>query len=353
MSMEDGIYFGMPEEAYHGVPALGSSGIKDLLVSPLTFWARSPFNPARQDRSTDAKDKGSVFHKRILEGPAVFAEHYAVKPSKDDYPDALDGAQALRERCEELGVKKSGTIGELCARIRDADPSTPLWPEIVASWQAENDDKIAISADAMDEVESRARIVEVHPEVVNAFRGGFPEVSIFWTDDQGIPCKLRVDYLKVRWAIDLKSFSNPMDMSVDEAVGRAMGNYKYHAQGYHYLEGIEAAKALYRERGPEIVHGDAPGTDWLDAFAAPGPHRFAFVFIETGDVPNVRIRELVPSERKGGERNAYWIAAEMAVTRAKEVYRTAMQHYGPDLPWVDPQPMTAFQDTDFPLFALS
>lgn len=348
-----GIYFGMSNEEYQAVPALGSGGIKDLFVSPLTYWIGSPLNPYREDGGSAAKDKGSAFHKRLLEGQEAFALRYAVKPDKADYPEALDGAKALQERCAELGLKKSGTIAELCARIKEADPEAQLWPEIVAAFEAENAGKEFVKAETMAEIDRHARIVEVHEGTMNAFRGGCPEVSMFWTDERGIPCKLRADYLKVRAAVDLKSFSNPLGLPVDEAVGRAMASYKYHAQGVHYLDGIEAVKAMYREMGPEIVRGEAPGRDWLDAFAAPGRHRFVFVFLETGAVPNVRIREIVPAEKEGAERNAYWIAAEMIIEKAKETYLACMEHYGPGTPWVDPQPMRAFRDEDFPLYALS
>jgi len=351
--IEDGIYFGLDEAAYHADPALGSSGIKDLLISPLTYWVNSALSAEAVDNDTPAKDKGNAFHKRLLEGPEAFALHYAVKPEKSDYPDALDGAKDLAARCVDLGQPKSGTIAELCARIRAADPEAKLWPDIIAAFEAENEGKTIIKAETMAEIDRHARIVEVHEGTQNAFRGGFPEVSMFWTDEHGIRCKLRVDYLKVRAAVDLKSFSNSMGLPVDEAVGRQMASYLYHLQGVHYMAGLETLKAMYREHGPSIVHGDAPDKEWLDAFAAPGGHRFFFVFLETGNVPNTRIRELRRSVKPQGERNAYWISAETKIAKAKEIFLQCMSHYGPDRPWVDPQPARALEDEDFPLWALN
>lgn len=349
--MDDGIYFGLPAAEYHADPALGSSGIKDLLISPLTYSVNAALKGA--DDSTAAKDKGNAFHKRLLEGPEAFAQHYAVKPSKDDYPDAIDGVKALQARCSDLGLTKSGTIAELCARIRQADPDAVLWPDIMAAFEAENAGKEIISADTMAEIDRHARIVEVHEGAMNAFRGGVPEVSMFWHDEHGIPCKLRTDYLKVRAAVDLKSFSNSLGLPVDDAVGRQMANYGYFVQGVHYMSGIEATKALYRSAGRSIVHGDAPAKEWLDAFAAPEPHRFFFVFLETGMVPNTRIREFRARAKPKGEHNAYWLAGEMKIAKAKEVYLACMNHYGPDRPWVDTQPARPFEDEDFPLYALS
>lgn len=346
-----GIHFNMPEAEYHSVPALGASALKDLLVSPLTYWMNSPLNPYREENDTEAKDKGSAFHKRILEGAEEFAKHYAVKPVKEDYPEALDGAAALKDRCAELGLKKGGTIAELCARIKEADPDAVLWPEIVAQWQAENEGKIPVSVKDWVEIERHAKIAEAHEGTMNAFRGGQPEVSLFWTDEAGIPCKARVDYLKVRAAVDLKSFSNPFGMPVDQAVGKAVANYGYHVQAVHYMTGLETVKRMLLA-DPSLARGEIPSADWLNAFLAPGPHRFFFVFLETGAVPNTRIREFRASAGNGGERNAYWIAAEMRIAKAKEIYTACMTEYGPDKPWVDPQPSRPLEDTDLPLWAL-
>src|SRR5690349_5803745 len=86
-----GIYFGMPEEEYHADRSLSASGIKDIHVTPLTFWMRSGFNENRLDDSSEPKERGKAFHARLLEGPEAFKARYAIAPDIADYPDALDG----------------------------------------------------------------------------------------------------------------------------------------------------------------------------------------------------------------------------------------------------------------------
>lgn len=349
--IEPGIHFGLPKEAYQADPSFSASGCKDMLVGPLTYWIRSPLNPDREENGTKATDMGEAFHVRLLEGDEAFKEQYAIKPDPSDYPDAIMDGKGLRERCGELGVKKGGSNAELCERILEADPDAVLWPKIVADWQRENEGKIALPYKQFLEVERQARLVDMQDSARKALSGGYPEVSLFWVDPEtGVRMKARVDYMKVRAAVDLKSFSNAMDMPTDTAIARAMANYKYHVQGSVYCDGIEHAKALYRAKGFACVHGDPP-KEWMDAWAAPGPHAFFFVFIESGDVPNVRVREFRQTEtyaQMGASTNLYWQAGHAAYRLAVERYKQCMDTYGPDVPWVDPQPVRPFTDTDFP-----
>lgn len=350
-----GIYFGMPEDEYHRDRSLSASGVKDIHVTPLTFWMKSRFNPARADETTEPKERGKAFHARLLEGAAAFSERYAVAPQIDDYPDALDGGDALKERCKELGIPVSGTIAKLCERIREADPDAVLWAEIMADFQkkAEAEGKIIIKAKLAEEIQRHVRIIEMHPSTEKALRGGYCEVSIFWVDPEtGVPMKARIDYLKSRAAVEMKTFSNPFGKPIDVAVASNAANNKYLVDAVVRLDAVETAKTMFRKHGKSIVHGDAPPDSWLDAFAEPGAHRFVFLFLEAGDVPNVRVREFKQRETAKGEQNAYWIKGRDMYREGVALYRKCLEHYGPDLPWVAPDPMRAFVDHDFPLYAL-
>ena len=87
--MNDGIYFGMELEAYLAEERLSSSGIKQLLVHPLHFWAHSWMNPRRPEPDdTPFTELGTAYHKRVIEGAAAFAA------SDEDYliPSCVLGA---------------------------------------------------------------------------------------------------------------------------------------------------------------------------------------------------------------------------------------------------------------------
>jgi hypothetical protein len=349
-----GIYFGMPESVYHGDPSLSASGVKDIHVTPLTFWMRSGFNPNRKDDSTEPKERGTAFHVRLLEGAAVFTQRYAVQPQIEDYPDAIDGGEDLKARCRELGLPVSGTIAKLCERIREADAEAVLWPDVMLAFTDEANGKgqTIIKKKLADEIERHARIIEMHPGTEKALRGGHCEVSIFWRDETGVPMKARIDYLKARAAVEMKTFTNPFGKPIDAAIAGTVANNKYFVDAIVRLDAVEHAKAMLREHGMRVVHGDPPSAEWLNAFTAQGPHAFVFLFLEAGDVPNVRVREFKQRETAKGDENLYWAKGHAMYRQGVELYRRFLQHYGPDLPWVDPQPLRPFYDTDFPVWSL-
>ena len=93
--LEDGIYFNMPETQYHSIEALSGSGLKKLIVSPLTFWTEN-YDPTYQRRETSAMNLGKAYHKRILEGQEAFNESFVQRITKEDLPDALDTQADLK-----------------------------------------------------------------------------------------------------------------------------------------------------------------------------------------------------------------------------------------------------------------
>lgn len=354
MSFEPGIYFDLPESDYHADPAFSASGCKDMLVSPLTYWINSALNPDRNDNGSDPKDRGKAFHRRILEGRETFYQHYAILPDQADYPNALVSADDLKARCAELDLKKGGSKKDLAERIREADPDAEIWDDILSKWGKDNAGKTALPYQQVFEIERQAKIVEMQDAARKAFAGGCPEVSLFWIDPEtGIRMKSRADYLKVRALVDLKTFTNPMSMPIDTAIARSVANYKYHIQASVYLDGIEHVKELYRQKGAACIHGNAPSKEWLNAFAQPGPHAFFFVFLEVGDVPNVRVREYRQTEtyaQSGASTNLYWQAGQAGYRLAVERYKACMDTYGPDVPWVDAQPARPFTDDEMPQY---
>lgn len=361
----DGIYFGMSEEVYHADPALSASGIRNLLISPLDYWINSPLNPEYEDRKTDSMVAGTAFHRRLLE-PERFAELYAGVPTKDDYPDAIDGADALKAECDRLGLKKNGRIEDLCCRILEAEPSAQLWPVIRNRMIAEADGRILLKPDVIKDIERAARIVEAHQSAARAITGGHSEVSIFWTDPEyGVRMKSRLDYLKVRAIVDVKTFSNIYGRPLDVAITQAVANERYHVQAVVYDTAVSAAKAmLFKRRAAAVttVSGPEPTVKWLTEFAACQDHAFVFLFIEQGPVTNVRVREFrrfdSPKQRAQAHDapmptpNAYWMQGEIGFRTGVKLYAECMKRFGPKVPWIDDQPMRAFADVDFPLWLL-
>lgn len=354
-----GIYFGLPEEIYHADPALSSSGIRNLLVSPLDYWIASPLNPEYLDAKTEAMIQGTAFHRRLLE-PERFAAMYATEPQKDDYPDAIDGADALKKECERLDIKKGGKIADLCDRILDADPRAKLWPVIKQGLMADLDGRILLKPTAFADIQRMAKIVFAHTEATKALTGGMAEVSIFWVDTiTGIRMKARVDYLKIKATIDIKSFSNPLSKPVDAAVASAVPNGRYDVQAVLYDVALMHAKGMLRRDKTKAIHnltGHDIDNDWLVSLAACEQHAFYFVFIETGPVTNVRVREFRKHDTHGGlggTANLYWQSGMAGLQEGMKRYVRCMKEFGPDKPWIEDEPARAFADQEFPMWMFS
>lgn len=206
---EPGIYFGMPEDAYHADAAFSHSGHVDILVSPPDYWEKSPLNPSRRFKETDATLFGKRNHMALLE-PERFKRSYAPTGG---------------------GAKWNGQTQLL---------NRGDWDNIM---------------------ESLALLKEV-PEVFNYFTSGYAEVSIFWRDPTtGLMMRARPDYLRTFGWIDYKrprSLQHP-------TLGYWIKEYGVDLQEVHYLDGIRAIRQLLRQ-GKAKVHGEVDAK-WLKAFA--------------------------------------------------------------------------------------
>ena len=348
---EPGIYFGLPDEIYHAVPALSASGVKRMVASPMIFWATTPWlnpNPEEEEDSS-FKELGKAYHARICEGREAFYERYAPYLIVDEYPHALHTQDDLRAKITELNaalpkeeqIKKSGTKAEMIERIRAADPDAIFWDDILEAHAAAHKGKKLIMPKQIHRIEIAAAMIEKHPQLKYAFDGGYPEVSIFWVKE-GVNMKMRADYLKVKSVVDFKTFGNQREKPVNKAVAYSVAERKYHIQVATYQEGIAAAKELLREQGMACVHGAAlPDERWIDAFMkAPDPE-FLFVFQQTGVAPITR--------GKYFPRGLVYDIGKITLRDQREIYRKCLETYGTD-PWLDIEEIDTFQDEEFPAF---
>lgn len=349
---EPGIYFGLPEEEYHADPAFSSSGVRDILVSPLTYWINSARNDEAEDTETASMLAGSATHKYVIEGPEAFHAAYAIKPDQADHPGALVTTDDLKRWLKGREEKVTGSKPELTARVRELDQHVELWSEIMAAFEDAAEGKIKIAADVAEQIRARGELILSNSSLRAAFNGGYPEVSIFWLDPlTGIRMKCRVDYLKVGALVELKTFNNMYNRPVDAAIAQAVANYRYHVGAAIYLEGVEQAKAMLRKGGmaATVRLGEIPN-DWLRAFASGKQHAMVFVFIEQGKVPNVRLREFA---RTGPEGPALAYQSGLASFRVGvDTFVRCIEHFG-DKPWIDDDPVRPFVDEEFPLWMMN
>ena len=336
---DPGMYFGLPEDEYHAAFALSNSGVKHMLVSTLDFWARSPLNPDRVDERTEFMELGAAYDTRVVSGKEAFYRHYAARVEADDYPGALRTADDIRAELKALGLKTGGAKSELIERLTAADPNVKIWDAIEAEHAARHVGKTLLSARAIHRIEVAAAMIEKHPILSKCFTGGYPQVSVFWIDeDTKVPMKARLDYLKPRAVVDLKTFSNPLDKPIDRAILSAMAGQKYHIQAALYLEAAERIAGFIRDGR---VFGVPPAGAWRDAYFNAEDRQFVFVFQATGPAPVARGKIL--------DNRTAMDCGRVAVKDARRLFSYCLEKYGAD-PWLDEAALETFDDMQFPAY---
>ena len=352
-----GIYFGMSDETYHRLPYLSATGIKNLLVSPMDFWARSWMNPWKEEdeQETEAKTLGKAYHKRILEGRAAFDAAYAPDFQVFD-PDIIKGNDAMQAHLKSLNysgyskLKKDGLI----AAIREVDPGAQIYDVLKADYEESHRGKIFLDDAMIRKIELSAKMIECHHALKYYFVGGFPEVSVIWDDEEyGVRMKARFDYLKVNAVNDLKTFANMMNKTIERAVYGEMASRKYHIQATLYLRAVEAAKQHVRDgyfhisnqMSQDLSLDQKNFHQWLAAFRDAPPHAFNFVFQQKGPAPvsvGAVFDRLDPMYEIG----------EACIRQGVDVFQNAVQVFGTDgTPWVDMREPIMLHHMQYPAYA--
>lgn len=315
-----GIYFGLDEKTYHAAPWLGSTNIKELYASPPDYWYDSPMNPLREIADESFAQKfGTAIHYRILHGEHEFLRRYR-------FVEGETGEAVSAEGLKNWIAGEGGVPAKL-----KADNERMVVEDFGISLLTEKTyNRILISA---------AMIVK-NPHLAQAFTGGYPEVSIFWHDN-GVPCKCRLDYFKLRATVDLKSFrSKDRIRTLDETVLQDLFNYRYDIQVAHYQAGRRAARDLAAEGKVTILPGaSGPDAAWL-AKALEGEAGWVFVFYKADGMPiskSYQIPHMSPAHASGR------YALEVALAH----YRDNLEKFGTDA-WVNTDEPFQIAEEDIP-----
>jgi hypothetical protein len=295
---EDGIYFGMTDTVYHADRALGSTSIKKLIGNAPDFWWDSWMNPARDgDDDTPSKIFGRQLHMCVLEGAEKFKARHAPQYGK--------------------GNTKEGK-----SEIAD----------IVASG------KVPVKFKDYGKILAASAFIKANKTLANAFDGGQPEVSVFWTID-GIRYKARFDYLKMNAITDLKSLANPYGKEFEKACRDAVASYDYLVSAEHYSEGRRQMKRL-RDQGKVFGSHDP---EWLAKVAANEIFAFVFVFWQKDGAPVSHGVKLSPG-------NPLFGYARQMIGKAVHNYRRFMNEFGTDAAWVPSTQLEELDETDLPVW---
>lgn len=337
--MKDGIYFNMPDNEYHAIEALSASGIKNILVSPMDFWARSWMAPDfLKEESTEACKIGRAYHKRILEGQEAFLSEYTEMFEAPD--NCLKTKDDLAQALEEAGVqfKKSAAKPELI-RLAAENGIGPIFDILKEQYDISTNGKEQLGFNLLARIEIAASMIEKHPQIHKCFSGGFPEVSIVWTED-GIKMKSRIDYIKPKAFIDLKTFANMGGKSIDRAVYSAMASGRYHIQVTFYKRAVLASKTL-----DVFCKDESAVRPFMDAFVKEPNVDCFLVFQQKGPAPLARAFKFSQDAASGMVG-----AAEASIDQGIRIYKECLEKFGTG-PWIDTAPIEELYDAQFPIWA--
>ena len=291
-----GVYFGLDDATYHADLALGSTDMKMLAFSPCDYWYGSRHNPNRpEDEPTPSQVFGSAVHKHVLEGSQAFGSRYAAT-------DHNGSTKAGKE--ERAAIAAAG--------------------------------RIAIKREDYQRIEAAAAMICANARLREAFTGGMPEVSIFW-DAGGIRRKCRIDYLKARASVDLKSIRNTRNLSFPQACHRAISDFRYDMQAEHYRQGRDALAGLAADGA---VFGDHDAA-WVKRIAAAQGPAFVFIFYQAEGAPLTWGTILSP-------KNPILDIAREWIGRAEENYRDFVDRLGLKQPWLLDDPLAELEIADLP-----
>lgn len=380
-AVEDGIYFGLDFDVYCAVEALGSTNLTQLNVSPGTFWKGSWLDPDNEpdvdEDATNAQILGRAYHCAILQ-PENLDRLYMRQPIHADYPKDMlltsdADVRAALAGMSEPQTRKGETNEERGERLLEAGYEGAIWPLIKARYEREAGNRQLIRGDLWDDMMKNAARLRGIPEILRHVGPGFSEVSVIWTDANGIRCKCRFDKLLEDEWVDLKSFSNPKRKQVLQCLSDAVRFNYYYIQAVHYRDGWNAIVA-------QLVGVKGEATDEQRELIAsiveraPRPQCW-LVFQETGGAPNIfarqfpftavdryraaEISEMVADPAKAaivkdmmGQTTAICRRGVAEVARAKGIF----QHYNAVFPrgepWIPLNVEDTFHDDDFNRFWL-
>ncbi len=197
--IQPGIYFDIPNEAYHAGPGVSKSQLDDIADTPAIYlWCK---NAPVDTEKTKSLDTGTAFHCRVLE-PEEFSKRFIIAPEFN--------------RRTSAGKEEEKTFLEECARTG----RTVL--------TAEEGRKIELMYQSVMALPLGQWLVE---------SAGYAESSVYWEDPEtGILCRCRPDKIipEFHWIMDVKTTADIQRFRT------AYYDYRYHVQDAFYSDGYRA-----------------------------------------------------------------------------------------------------------------
>ncbi|ENG4563468.1 exodeoxyribonuclease VIII [Salmonella enterica subsp. enterica serovar Give] len=197
--IQPGIYYDIPNEAYHAGPGVSKSQLDDIADTPAIYLWRK--NAPVDTEKTKSLDTGTAFHCRVLE-PEEFSKRFIIAPEFN--------------RRTSAGKEEEKTFLEECARTG------------ITVLTAEEGRKIELMYQSVMALPLGQWLVE---------SAGYAESSVYWEDPEtGILCRCRPDKIipEFHWIMDVKTTADIQRFRT------AYYDYRYHVQDAFYSDGYRA-----------------------------------------------------------------------------------------------------------------
>lgn len=365
----DGVFFGLPNEAYQADRALGSSDLKECLLQVVQWHGRKRNSVWMEHLKPKGKDAdvesihtafGSALHCAVLE-PDAFDDRYMIEPEAPNWPETIDQIRLAVQSSGNghfLPSSKSAPKAHYEAAARHANIKT------MSDWAEEKrlmaEGRIQISAKWKFELLTLQRVIERHSVAGKWVRGGRSEVSVFWTDEHGHRYKCRFDYLKIGRVCDIKTYGIKKGKTPVDSFLQARDDFAYDFSAAHYMDirvnvlpDLVKAGAIFEVFTAEEVDGvwqvgfeEASPADvaFMDKVAAHDKPTWAWLAAAKFGIPEVDI-VVFPDDLLA------WSAAAEQVKEAKRNYQKMREIFGDDdeSMWTEDRGTIVLNETNFSL----
>ena len=174
----------------------------------------------------------------------------------------------------------------------------------------------------------------------NIFQGGFPEVSIFWTED-GIKRKARIDYLKQNSILDLKTFLKTKKSPLASFVSQYFFSFRVYLQLIYYKRAV-----LFALNSELPVYGTDEQIAFWESMRGTEDLMTMAVFVNR-ELPQTALKVFLKDRCPD-----LWRLGEKQIAQAENIFKEYMEKFGSKSAWLQDVEVGAedliFTDADFP-----
>jgi hypothetical protein len=210
------------------------------------------------------------------------------------------------------------------------DRDVPIFDVLQADNRDANAGKIELDGEDWDNVLACGEALRNEPmlaEILNHPEARVEQQLFVIDPETKVLLKAKLDFTTPDTTLDLKTFVQKRDKSIDQSIADAIWYEKYYRQGWFYT----ALRA--------IKDGDV---------SKSGPQRgrrYLMAFVESDQPHEVRLRELRP--RIAGEVSMLWEKGRIECRAYIDVFARCLAKFGAN-PWREMQDIEALTDEEFP-----